>query len=83
MPTQTPPPFGGGVVFGNHKNCILRFKSDGAYEFIENDKYFPVIRGKTSYEKIVPRDEWVFGDIYKGSEIKFNFIEGIGVVKNG
>lgn len=67
----------------DHINCTLRFKSDGAYEFIEDGKYHPVIRGKTTYERIVPREQWVFGDIYKGTEVKFNFVEGIGVVKNG
>ena len=35
----------------------IRFKSAGAYEYIENGVYHPVIRGKTVYERTVPRDK--------------------------
>lgn len=62
-------------------NCTIRFKSKGCYEFIDKDGvYHPVYRGTTSYEKIKPRSEWVWGDIYKGCDIKYRFIEGVGLV---
>lgn len=49
----------------DHINCKLRYKTRGCYEFIEDGVYHPVVRGKTSYESVVPRDQWVWGDIYK------------------
>lgn len=48
----------------DHKNCKLRFKSAGAYEYIEEGKYHPVIRGKTALDKSLHRSEWKWGDIY-------------------
>lgn len=48
----------------DHKNCKLRYKSPGCYEFIENGKYNVVLRGKTALDKIKPRDKWQWGDIY-------------------
>ena len=55
----------------DHINCILRIKSKGAYEFIEDEKYYPVIRGLTTLDKIKPRTQWEWGDIYKADIIKF------------
>lgn len=49
----------------DHKNCRLRFKSSGAYEYIEDGEYHPVIRGKTKLDKALPRSSWKWGDIYK------------------
>lgn len=54
----------------------IRFKSEGlgAYEFIREDGiYEPRYKGLSSYEREVPREEWIWGDIYKGSEIKISF----------
>ena len=48
----------------DHADCTIRFKSDGAYEFIEDGKYYPVIRGRTKLDEIKPREEWEWGDIY-------------------
>lgn len=48
----------------DHIDCQLRFKSKGAYEFIENGKYYPVVRGKTVLERVKPRENWVWGDIF-------------------
>ena len=66
----------------DHINCKFRAKSKGAYEFIENGKYHPVFRGRSSYDDVVPREEWVWGDIYKGGAIKYVFREGVGLVLN-
>ena len=49
----------------DHVNCIFRMKSGGAYEYMENGKYTPVVRGFTRLDKIKPRTEWEWGDIYK------------------
>lgn len=62
----------------DHINCKIRWKSPGAYEYIENGIYKPVLRGQTTYELQVPREEWVWGDIYKGGEIAYEFIEKEG-----
>ena len=64
----------------DHKNCIIRYKSDGCYEFIEDGKYTPVFRGTSSYERIVPREEWQWGDIFKGNDVKYKFVKGVGLV---
>lgn len=48
----------------DHKNCKFRAKSDGAYEFVEDGKYTPVVRGYTKLDKIKPREMWEWGDIY-------------------
>lgn len=50
----------------------IRFKSSGlgAYEFIKEDgTYESRYKGQSSYEREIPRDQWVWGDIYKGSDI--------------
>lgn len=67
----------------DHINCKIRFKSKGAYEFIENGVYTPVVRGHTNLDKVKPREEWNWGDIYK-AEAKIKkciFIEGKGIVE--
>lgn len=50
----------------DYVNCMWRAKSKGAYEFITEDgEYKPVIRGRTRLDKIKPREEWSWGDIYQ------------------
>ena len=54
----------------------IRFKSAGlgAYEFIKEDNtYEPRYKGSSTYERVVPRENWVWGDIYKGSEISISW----------
>lgn len=66
----------------DHTDCTFRAKSDGAYEFIEDGKYYPVIRGRTRLDHIKPRSQWVWGDIYQpeAEDIsKYGFIEGYGL----
>lgn len=48
----------------DHVNCKFRAKSKGSYEFIENNKYTPVVKGQCRLDLIKPRDEWKWGDIY-------------------
>lgn len=70
-----------GEWHNDHTNCKFRMASAGAYEFIENDIYHPVIRG-------IPNDtktEWQWGDIYKEKAIPsiFSFTEERGVELDG
>ena len=74
----------------DHKDCKLRIKSAGAYEFIENGKYYPVIRGMTTLDRLKDRTEWEWGDIYQAPLIQFRLnedgiqiIEEQGEIKNG
>ena len=55
----------------DHINCQFRMKSKGAYEFIEEGVYYPVIRGRTTLDSIKDRAEWCWGDIYKAVEILY------------
>lgn len=71
-----------GEWHNDHINCLFRSKSDGAYEFIENGEYHPVIRGETRLDTLKPRSKWQWGDIYQedAKVFKFKFIEGKGIV---
>lgn len=42
----------------DHNNCTIRFKSAGSYEYIEDGKYTPVVRGRTNLDKTKERKEW-------------------------
>ena len=48
----------------DHIDTTIRFKSRGAYEYIENGIYHPVVRGKTRLDDKKPRDQWEWGDIF-------------------
>lgn len=72
----------------DHKNCKLRIKSHGAYEYIEKnkkgeDEYHPVLRGRTKLDKYLPREQWEWGDIF-GKNCEFieiyHFVEGAGLI---
>lgn len=65
----------------DHVNCTFRAKSDGAYEFIEDGIYHPVVRGRTIYDTIKPRTEWQWGDIYRSdcNPIIYTFDERKGI----
>lgn len=70
----------------DHTNCRLRIKSRGAYEFIEDGKYYPVLRGHTKRDRVVPRKDWEWGDIYKADAevLKFYWHKGVGITdENG
>ena len=57
----------------DYVDCRFRAKSSGAYEFIENGKYYPVIRGITELDWIKPREEWQWGDIFKNCKLVKTF----------
>lgn len=63
-------------------NCKIRFKSKGCYEYETADgTYKPVFRGESAYEKLVPKEQWQWGDIFKGDVVEYYFKEGKGVLK--
>lgn len=69
----------------DHINCIIRFKSRGSYEYIDEDgNYNPVVRGRTLLDEIKSRDEWEWGDIFqenaKIKKIKVNDDNTLSVV---
>lgn len=65
----------------DHVGCSIRYKSHGSYEYIENGKYTPVVRGLTNLDILKPdRSTWEWGDIFKCSEKKVAFYEDVGMV---
>lgn len=70
-----------GEWHNDHVNCVFRAKSAGAYEFIEDEIYYPVVRGVSNESK----DGWKWGDIYteKANPEKFYFSEEEGVKVDG
>ena len=65
-----------GAWENDHINCKIRFKSAGAYEYIENGIYTPVVRGLTTFDIEKPdRETWEWGDIYKGSAIEYVYLK--------
>ena len=66
----------------DHVNCKIRFKSAGSYEYIEGNKYTPVVRGRTRLDEYKDRKYWRWGDIFKFSaniEV-YKFEKGVGIV---
>ena len=53
-----------GEWSNDHINCDIRFKSKGAYEYMENGKNNAVTRGQTRLDRVKPRREWEWGDIF-------------------
>lgn len=73
-----------GDWHNDHVNCTFRAKSKGAYEYIEDGRYYPVVRGSTNLDKVRPRSEWVWGDIYKkeATPIAYQWDEGLGLLRS-
>lgn len=78
---------GEGVKIGEWQNdkhaSKFRIKSDGVYEYIDATTgiYKPVVRGRTAYDKIKPRSEWEWGDIYRSDATPKQYAvkEGVGI----
>lgn len=74
-----------GQYKNDHVNCTFRWASKGVYEFIEDGKYTPKLRGRTMLDKVKPRDQWQWGDIYQDGKtrkvIVFEFNENKGLVE--
>jgi hypothetical protein len=70
-----------GEWSNDHIHCQFRMAGAGAYEYIEDGVYHPVIRGIPNTTKT----KWEWGDIYKEKAIPdiFMFTEEEGVKLNG
>lgn len=64
----------------DHTDCIIRFKSAGSYEYIEDGEYYPIVRGRTRLDKILSREDWDWGDIFQTDVITWKFDEEEGIV---
>lgn len=71
-----------GEWSNDHVNCKFRMKSSGAYEYEENGVYHPVVKGRTNLDKVLPREQWKWGYIYrKGLKVLvYDFVENVGVI---
>lgn len=75
-----------GQWHNDHINCKFRAKSAGAYEFIEDGVYYPVVRGHTHLDDLKPRSSWQWGDIYNKDAVAVKYIltdDGIQEVIDG
>lgn len=73
-----------GTWANDHTNCKIRFKSPGSYEFEEDGKYHPVVRGHTKLDTLKSRDNWQWGDIYaEDAEVIKYRLEGQYVKHSG
>lgn len=61
----------------DHRDCKIRFKSAGAYEYIENGQYYPVVRGIVKMDREKPRTQWQWGDIYSegAKRVVYNYLD--------
>lgn len=71
----------------DHSKVQLKFKSAGAYQFIEDGKCYTKLSGLTSLDKLKPRDKdglgWDPNDMYdtRADVIAYKFVEGEGIKK--
>ena len=68
----------------DYVNCKIRYKSKGAYEFVDaNGNYKPVVRGECSIERTRPRETWTWEEniLLNTDVITYIFIKGKGFVK--
>lgn len=84
-----------GPSFGQWSNDYINCKwrtrttSTGCYEFVGTDTktnnigYFAKVKGNSSYEAIKPRENWIWGDIFKGEVIKCSWDDENGFIVEG
>lgn len=48
----------------DHTNCVIRFKGPKSYEYIEDGEYHIVQSGITKLDRVKPREEWRWGDLF-------------------
>lgn len=71
-----------GTYANDHIDCKIRWKSAGAYEFVEKGVYKPVVRGSTRLDAIKPRSEWQWGDIFQDTAKVITYkLDGDCIVK--
>lgn len=71
-----------GEWHNDHKNCKIRYKSKGSYEYMEDGKYTAVVRGCTKLDSIKDRKDWSWGDIFKTDAVPFRyaFVKDQGII---
>ena len=68
----------------DHKNVKLYIKSAGAYQYIEDGKCKTTLRGTCDLDFIKPdRDTWGWREIDGHAPYRFEFVEGIGIIRYG
>ena len=65
----------------DHRKCKIRFKGPKAYEYIENDITHIIYSGKTTLDKIKPREEWQWGDIFKTFQVTWVLSDEYGIIE--
>ena len=73
-----------GEWVNDHINTTFRARSAGAYEYIENDEYHVVLRGRSKLDLIKPRTDWEWGDLYHEDAAKVfmvHFDEKTGITQ--
>lgn len=66
-----------GTYANDHVDCRVRWKSKGAYEYVENGVYKPVVRGFTKLDSAKPREQWGWGDIYAAPVLGYELRNGL------
>lgn len=55
-----------GQWHNDHINCKIRFRGPKSYEYIDGDGIYHVsASGKRGYERVVPREKWKWGDLFR------------------
>lgn len=71
-----------GTYRNDHIDCKFRARGCKAYEYIENGKYHAVLAGECKYDRLKPRDEWEWGDIYRKETAIFKYrYDGEKIIK--
>lgn len=76
-----------GEWSNDHHAIKFRAKSAGAYEYTEmidgRETYFPVLRGFTKLDEVMPRGSWKWGDIYHDQAVVklYEFDKEKGVIE--
>lgn len=74
-----------GMWKTDERDCKIRFKSKGAYEYVNGEgQYRARIRGTLNIEKYKPRESWTWEDnvLESGDGLGYTFIFGEGFVKH-
>ena len=64
--------YGKGIGKWENDHLAIKFraKSKGSYEYMDEEGYHPVVRGRTKLDESKPRTEWEWGDIYQTGGVK-------------
>lgn len=57
----------------DYKNVALCIKSAGTYQILDKKKVINKCRGRYALDNIKPREEWLFGEILRTTEITYKY----------